>query len=112
MFYAKVSLVYVENRAVIGRALNYKPHFNIKDVVMYFTDLGLYLTLWRIDPLLDNGSVNTFPRKRKRATIVRPLLGNGSVTIYYQKLRVYKKAYSVFALNSVSCYETKSSPEN
>jgi hypothetical protein len=35
--------------------------------------------LWRIDPLLGNDSVNTFPRKRTRAAIWRLLLGNGSV---------------------------------
>jgi hypothetical protein len=35
--------------------------------------------LWRVYPLLGNVSVNTFPRKRTRATIRLPLLGNGSV---------------------------------
>jgi hypothetical protein len=35
--------------------------------------------LLRIDPLLGNDSVNTFPHKQTRATIGRPLLGNGSV---------------------------------
>jgi hypothetical protein len=35
--------------------------------------------LWRIDPLLGNDSVNTFPRKRTSAKIRHLLLGNGSV---------------------------------
>jgi hypothetical protein len=42
--------------------------------------------LWRIDPLLGNDSVNTFPRKRTHATIWRPLLRNGSVN----KLQQYR----------------------
>jgi hypothetical protein len=37
------------------------------------------LILWRIDPLLGNDSVSTFPRKHTRATIGRTLLGNRSV---------------------------------
>jgi hypothetical protein len=35
--------------------------------------------LWRIDPLLDNDSVNTFPREQTRITVECLLLGNGSV---------------------------------
>jgi hypothetical protein len=37
------------------------------------------LILWRIDPLLGNDSVNTFPREPTHTTIGRLLLGNGSV---------------------------------
>jgi hypothetical protein len=37
------------------------------------------IIMWRIDPLLDNYSVNIFPREPTRATIGRLLLGNGSV---------------------------------
>jgi hypothetical protein len=39
----------------------------------------IVLKLWRLYPLLDNDSINTFPRKQTRATIGRPLLGNRSV---------------------------------
>jgi hypothetical protein len=43
-------------------------------------DIGLLGSLlWRIDPLLGNDLVNTFPREPTRATIERLLLGNGSV---------------------------------
>jgi hypothetical protein len=35
--------------------------------------------LWRIDPLLGNDSINTFPREPTRAKVGRLLLGNGSV---------------------------------
>jgi hypothetical protein len=39
----------------------------------------------RIDPLLGNDSVNTFPRKRTRATVGRLLLGNGPVNTPLQQ---------------------------
>jgi hypothetical protein len=37
------------------------------------------MVLWRIEPLLGNDSVNTFPREPTRATIGRLLLSKGSV---------------------------------
>jgi hypothetical protein len=47
-------------------------------------DKGVILTsehaLCRVYPLLRNDLVNTFPRKRTRATIRRPLLYNGPVS--------------------------------
>jgi hypothetical protein len=44
-----------------------------------------FYKLRRIDLLLGNGSVSTFPRKCKCATIVRPLLGNGSVNKLFER---------------------------
>jgi hypothetical protein len=37
------------------------------------------LILWCVYPLLGNDSVNTLPRKQRRATIGHPLQGNGSI---------------------------------
>jgi hypothetical protein len=41
-------------------------------------DHAVWYILWRIDPLLGNASVNTFPREPTRA-IARLLIGNGSI---------------------------------
>jgi hypothetical protein len=41
--------------------------------------------MWRIEPLLDNVSVNTFPPELKRATIERLLLGNDGVNTTHQQ---------------------------
>jgi hypothetical protein len=50
--------------------------------------LDLYV-LWRIDPLLGNDSVNTFPREPTRETIGRLLLGNGAVYTLDQQYKLY-----------------------
>jgi hypothetical protein len=51
-----------------------KPHVQLS------SRMTAYSILWRIDPLLGNDSVNTFPREPTRAKIGCPLLGNGSVS--------------------------------
>jgi hypothetical protein len=45
--------------------------------------------MWRIDPLLGNDSVNTFPREPTRATVGRLLLGNRSVNKPSQQQKGY-----------------------
>jgi hypothetical protein len=41
--------------------------------------------LWRVYPLLGNGSVNRFPQKQKRGTIGRPLLGTRPVITHSEQ---------------------------
>jgi hypothetical protein len=52
--------------------------------VIFVTRTPLHVTvLWRIDPLLVNDSVNTFPRESARLTVGHPLLGNWAVNISF-----------------------------
>jgi hypothetical protein len=89
--------------------------FYLRALFRYHNDPGRFCILrrfklkwllWRTDPLLGNGSVNTFPLEPTRATIGRPLRGNGTVnTPDQQQMLFLRGSWRGFILNRVGAWK-------
>jgi hypothetical protein len=106
----------------IGRNLLSIAFSNVYNKLMrltieFLTTVTLVFILWRIDPLLGNDSVNTFPWESTHETIGRVLLGNGSVntpkTIRDNRGRCFPwdplRGYVTKSSKAVRCDDTSSS---
>jgi hypothetical protein len=72
-----------------------KTHFHLQ--IFHGAEFDKIMILWRVYPLLGNGSVNIFPQHKRSTIEGHPLLSNGPVNMHSSR---EKKVFSVGSVRS------------